>query len=184
MRDPFFIVEAARARLSVELSYVRGLVMSDAQQHVGAVHAACAPLDTHFRREQAPSPSPGRCARPVRWTATVLSVDVAGAFDNISRWPAGPAAHAGLPPRPSSDMTARSSQPGPGSSAAITALPTRDKFASQDDTFRCILLRCLRLPLLPPRHATQSRGPRAADHRPEAGVGGLTAATNFKSDCR
>ena len=39
------------------------------------------------------------------------------------------------------------SQAGPGGSLALTALPTREEFTLQDDTFRCVLLRRLRLPL-------------------------------------
>ena len=36
------------------------------------------------------------------------------------------------------------SQAGPGGSLALTALPTREEFTLQDDTFRCVLLRRLK----------------------------------------
>ena len=67
------------------------------------------------------------------------------------------------------------SQAGPGGSVAAAALPTRDEFRLQDDTFRCVLLRRLRLPLpLEPR-ACRCGGALdpLGDHRtacPTAGV--------------
>ena len=67
------------------------------------------------------------------------------------------------------------SQSGPGGSVAAAALPTRDEFRLQDDTFRCVLLRRLRLPLpLEPR-ACRCGGALhpLGDHRtacPTAGV--------------
>ena len=67
------------------------------------------------------------------------------------------------------------SQAGPGGSLALTALPTREEFTLQDDTFRCVLLRRLRLPLPLEARACRCGGAldELGDHRaacPTAGV--------------
>ena len=67
------------------------------------------------------------------------------------------------------------SQAGPGGSLALTALPTREEFTLQDDTFRCVLLRRLRLPLPLETRACRCGGvpEELGDHRaacPTAGV--------------
>ena len=64
---------------------------------------------------------------------------------------------------------------GPGGSLALTALPTREEFTLQDDTFRCVLLRRLRLPLPLEARACRCGGAldELGDHRaacPTAGV--------------
>ena len=67
------------------------------------------------------------------------------------------------------------SQAGPGGSLALTALLTREEFTLQDDTFRCVLLRRLRLPLPLEARACRCGGAldELGDHRaacPTAGV--------------
>ena len=67
------------------------------------------------------------------------------------------------------------SQAGPGGSLALTALPTREEFMLQDDTFRYVLLRRLRLPLPLEARACRCGGAldELGDHRAACSTAGV-----------